>query len=113
MAAPGDVAMVRCGRVICWRLLWAAGLGLLSGFSRGNANPNDDFVIRPGQTWCVISSAIEGDTHVTVYAPEIANWDAHKVFVTKHWVDAEWVLPGPAVNRAGIEHPITTHVFRH
>jgi uncharacterized repeat protein (TIGR01451 family) len=81
--------------------------------TRGNANPNDDFVIRPGQTWCVISSAVEGDTHVTVYAPEIANWDAHKVFVTEHWVDAEWVLPRPAVNSVGTPHVITTNVFRH
>ena len=81
--------------------------------TRGNANPNDDFVIRPGQTWCVISSAVEGDTHVTVYAPEIANWDANKVVVTKHWVDAEWVLPQPAVNRAGTEHAFVTNVFRH
>ncbi|HLJ93980.1 MAG TPA: hypothetical protein VKU02_12400 [Gemmataceae bacterium] len=81
--------------------------------TRGNADPNDDFVIRPGQTWCVVSSAVEGDTHVTVYAPEIANWDLHKVFVTKHWVDAEWTLPPPAVNRAGTEHPVTSHIFRH
>jgi uncharacterized repeat protein (TIGR01451 family) len=81
--------------------------------TRGNANPNDDFVIRPGQTWCVISSAVEGDSHVTVYAPEIANWDSHKVFVTKHWVDAEWALPTPAANRAGTEHVFTTNVFRH
>ena len=35
--------------------------------TRGTADPNDDFVIRPGQSWCVISSAVEGDTHVTVY----------------------------------------------
>jgi uncharacterized repeat protein (TIGR01451 family) len=81
--------------------------------TRGNTDANDDFMIRPGQTWCVISSAVEGDTHVTVYAPEIANWDAHKIFVTKHWVDAEWVLPAPSVNRAGSEHVITTNVFRH
>jgi uncharacterized repeat protein (TIGR01451 family) len=81
--------------------------------TRGNANPNDDFVIRPGQTWCVISSAVEGDSHVTAYAPEIANWDAHKVFVTKHWVDAEWIIPAPSVNRAGTEHVVTTIVFRH
>jgi uncharacterized repeat protein (TIGR01451 family) len=81
--------------------------------TRGNANPNDDFVIRPGQSWCVITSAVEGDTHVTVYAPEIANWDAHKVFVTKHWVDAEWTLPLPAANRAGTEHVFVTNVFRH
>jgi uncharacterized repeat protein (TIGR01451 family) len=81
--------------------------------TRGNADPNDDFVIRPGQTWCVVTSAVEGDTHVTVYAPEIANWDAHKVFVTRHWLDAEWILPAPAVNRAGTEHVLTTNVFRH
>ena len=60
--------------------------------TRGNADPNDDFVIRPGQTWCVITSAVEGDTQITVYAPEIYDWDHHKVFATKHWVDAEWRL---------------------
>src|SRR3954470_19885749 len=81
--------------------------------SRGNDNPNDDFVIRPGQTWCVISSPVEGDTHVTVIAPEIANWDHHKVFVTKHWVDAGWVFPKPAINRTGAQHVFTTNVFRH
>jgi uncharacterized repeat protein (TIGR01451 family) len=81
--------------------------------TRGNANPNDDFVIRPGQSWCVISSAVEGDSHVTVYAPEIANWDTHKVFVTKHWVDAEWTLPPPAANRAGTDHVVSTHLFKH
>ena len=81
--------------------------------TRGNANPNDDFVIRPGQSWCVVSSAVEGDTHLTVYAPEIFDWDRHKVFVTTHWVDAEWLMPQPAVNRAGEQHVFTTNVFRH
>ena len=28
--------------------------------TRCNDNPNDDFVIRPGQTWCVITSAVVG-----------------------------------------------------
>jgi uncharacterized repeat protein (TIGR01451 family) len=82
-------------------------------FDRGNCDPNDDFVIRPGQTWCVITSAVEGDTHVTVYAPEIYDWDHHKVFVTKHWVDAEWRMPPPAVNRCGTEHVFTTQIYRH
>ncbi len=81
--------------------------------TRGTDNPNDDFVIRPGQTWCVISSAVEGDTYVTAYAPEIASWPAHKVVVTKHWVDAEWIMPQPAANRAGTEHTFVTNVFRH
>jgi uncharacterized repeat protein (TIGR01451 family) len=81
--------------------------------TRGNANPNDDFTIRPGQTWCVISSAVEGDTHVTAYAPEIVNWDNNRVVVTKHWVDAEWVLPPTGVGRAGGERTFVTNVFRH
>jgi uncharacterized repeat protein (TIGR01451 family) len=81
--------------------------------TRGNTNPNDDFTIRPGQTWCVISSAVEGDTYVTAYAPEISNWDHNRVVVTKHWVDAEWVLPPPGVARAGSERVFTTNVFRH
>jgi uncharacterized repeat protein (TIGR01451 family) len=81
--------------------------------TRGNKDPNDDFVIRPGQSWCVITSAVEGDTHVTVYAPEIADWSKHKVFVTNHWVDAEWALPPAASERSGAQHTFTTHVFRH
>src|SRR5262249_19597652 len=62
---------------------------------RGNENPNDDFVIRPGQTWCIIDSAVEGDTHVTVYAPEIHNWEKNKVYATIRWLDAFWQFPPP------------------
>jgi uncharacterized repeat protein (TIGR01451 family) len=81
--------------------------------SRNNGNANEDFAIHPGQTWCVITSALEGDSHVIAYAPEISNWDKHKVFVVKHWVDAEWVFPKPAVNRFGTTHVFTTKVYRH
>jgi uncharacterized repeat protein (TIGR01451 family) len=81
--------------------------------TRGNSDPNDDFVIRPGQSWCVVSAEAEGDTYVCVLAPEIYNWDARKVVVTRHWVDAEWQFPAAAVNRAGSEHLLTTNVFRH
>src|SRR5260370_19987647 len=63
--------------------------------TRGNVDPNDDFVVRPGQTWCVVSSAVEGDTHVTAYAPGIANWEKGRAFVTCRWVDASWASPPP------------------
>src|SRR4029077_11189994 len=60
--------------------------------TRGDNNPppglqgkENDFMIRPGQTWCVLSSAIEGDTHITVYAPGIANWEKNKVYTTIRW----------------------------
>jgi uncharacterized repeat protein (TIGR01451 family) len=81
--------------------------------SRGNANPNDDFVIRPGQSWCVISSPVEGDTHVTVCAPGIYDWDKRCVTVTCRWVDAAWKFPDPAVAEIGREVVLTTRVFRH
>jgi uncharacterized repeat protein (TIGR01451 family) len=80
--------------------------------TRGNADPADDFVVRPGQSWCVISAAVEGDTHVSVYCPEIYNWDHNKVVVTTHWVDVAWAFPRPAVARAGAENALTTSVLR-
>jgi uncharacterized repeat protein (TIGR01451 family) len=80
--------------------------------TRGNQNPADDFVIRPGQTWCVISSPVEGDTHVTVYAPGVANWERGRAFSTIKWVDANWELPSPAQARAGTEHTFTSKIFR-
>ncbi|HYT88088.1 MAG TPA: hypothetical protein VEL76_05165 [Gemmataceae bacterium] len=81
--------------------------------TRGNANPNDDFVIRPGQSWCVISAAAEGDTHVTVYAPGVHNWEKGRVVVTCRWVDAAWKFPDPAVAQSGTEQLLTTRIFRH
>jgi len=81
--------------------------------TRGNVNPGDDLVIRPGQTWCAISSAVEGDTYVTAYAPGIANWDKGRVFTTYHWVDAGWAFPPPASGPAGTQVAFTTRVFRH
>jgi uncharacterized repeat protein (TIGR01451 family) len=80
--------------------------------TRGTADPADDFVVRPGQTWCVITSAVEGDTYVTAYAPGVFNWQKSRVFTTYHWVDAAWEFPPPAQARAGSEHVFTTHVFR-
>lgn len=81
--------------------------------TRGNDDPSDDIHLKPGQTWCVITSAEEGDTHVTCYAPGIYNWEKHKIFAVKHWVDAEACFPPPAVNPVGQPHPLTTRVTRH
>lgn len=81
--------------------------------TRGTADPNDDFTVRPGQSWCVVSAAVEGDSYVTVYAPEIHDWNRHKVNVTCHWVDADWQFPAPVVARVGTQQPIVTSVFRH
>jgi len=81
--------------------------------TRGNDNQNDDFMIGPGQTWCIVSSPTEGDTHVTVYAPGITDWTKSKVYTTIRWVDAGWVFPPQAQVRTGAEHVLTTKIFRH
>jgi uncharacterized repeat protein (TIGR01451 family) len=80
--------------------------------SRGTADATDDICLKPGQTWCVITSPIEGDTHVTAYAPGIYSWDCHKAFAVKHWIDARWDLPVPAVNPVGTNHTFVTRLFR-
>jgi uncharacterized repeat protein (TIGR01451 family) len=76
-------------------------------------NAADDFTIRPGQTWCVITSAVEGDTQVTVYAPGIEDWNANRLVVSYHWIDAGYSLPTGAAARTGTQAVLTTNVFRH
>ena len=61
--------------------------------TRGNANKADDIMLRPGQTWCVVSSPVEGDTHVQVVAPGIHNWDKRMKTTIIRWVDAVWEFP--------------------
>jgi uncharacterized repeat protein (TIGR01451 family) len=79
--------------------------------TRGTGRPGDDFTILPGQSWCVVTSAVEGDTKVTVYAPEIQNWEKNRIVVSTRWVDALWQLPPPAVCRSGMAQVLSTEVF--
>jgi uncharacterized repeat protein (TIGR01451 family) len=78
----------------------------------GNDDPSDDITLTEGQTWAVITSPIEGDTHITVYAPGIYDWAKHKVFVVKHWYDVEWECPPPATNPTGTSHEFVTRVTK-
>ncbi|MBN2581521.1 MAG: DUF11 domain-containing protein [Planctomycetes bacterium] len=80
--------------------------------TRGNDDPSDDITIGKGQTWCVITSPVEGDTHMVAYAPAIFNWDKHKVFVIKHWNDAKWEFPADATNPIGTAHNLAVKVMR-
>jgi uncharacterized repeat protein (TIGR01451 family) len=80
--------------------------------TRGNDDPSDDIHLGVGQTWCVVTSPVEGTTHMIAYAPGIYDWDEHKVFVTKHWLDFDYQLPADATNRIGETHEMGTHVFQ-
>jgi len=80
--------------------------------TRGTEDPNDDFMLNPGQSWAVVSSAVEGDTYITVYAPGIHNWEKRRVVVNVRWADVAWEFPQAAQARGGTEHVFTTKVFK-
>ncbi len=81
--------------------------------TRGNSDPSDDIILKRGQTWCVITSPVEGTTHLTVYAPGIYDWDKHKIFARKIWSDVKWEITPPAVNLVGTTHDIVTRVSKY
>lgn len=81
--------------------------------TRGTPDPRDDFVIRPGQTWCVVRSAVEGETVLTAYVPAISDWSRNKVVVRNLWVNAACAFPEAAVLPAGTAHLLTSKVMRH
>src|SRR4051812_1955488 len=61
--------------------------------TRGNGNAADDLMVRPGQTYCVITAPVEGDTHITAYAPGVFDWDKRIAHTTIRWVDVHWEFP--------------------
>ncbi len=80
---------------------------------RGNDDPSDDITLQRGQTWIVITSPVEGTTHLIAYAPGIYDWSKHKVFAEKHWYDVKWDFPPAATNRVGTPHKLVTKVAKY
>jgi hypothetical protein len=79
---------------------------------RGTPDPNDDVQILKGDAWITVTSATEGTSHVTAYTPAISDWNLRRASATIYWVDAQWILPPPAVVEAGRPHVLTTTVMR-
>jgi uncharacterized repeat protein (TIGR01451 family) len=73
---------------------------------------DESFMVRPGQSWCTISAAAVGDSHVFIYCPEIKDGHQNKVIVTAHWINEAWTFPKPIVARAGNEVSLATSVNR-
>ena len=78
--------------------------------TRGNDDPGDDVIIAPGQTFCVLSSAVPGETVVTAYAPVVYNWQLGRVVVKVLWGEGRFNVPAPAVVRYGGETTLTTTI---
>lgn len=80
--------------------------------TRGTVTPTDDVLIRPGQAWVSVTSAVEGTSLVNVHVPCVYGWDRRIQTATIHWVDAQWTLPAPAIVPAGSRHKLVTTVTR-
>jgi uncharacterized repeat protein (TIGR01451 family) len=79
---------------------------------RGTPVTYDDVEIQPGQAWVTLSSPVEGNSYLTVYAPGVAEWDRRQQTAVVHWVDAQWNFPPPSVNPVGTAHQFVTSVSR-
>jgi Domain of unknown function DUF11 len=72
----------------------------------------DEFTIRPGQTWCLVTSAVEGETTVIAYCPAINDWEKSRVYAKLNWVDGNLLFPAPVTARAGGDYTLNTTMTR-
>lgn len=79
---------------------------------RGTPDPNDDVQIRRGDAYVTVSSAVEGTSYVTAYAPNVPNWAGRTASATIYWIDAQWAFPPPVTLAPGQSHTLTTTVTR-
>lgn len=78
---------------------------------RGTPETADDVQLEAGQAWISLTSASEGTSQVTFFAPEVPSWQRRQQTALIHWVDAKWTFPPPSFNGgSGID--ITTLVNR-
>jgi uncharacterized repeat protein (TIGR01451 family) len=68
--------------------------------------------VLPGQGWISVGSPIEGDSVVTVAAPEVVVPAGRAQSAVIHWIDARFSFPPPAISPAGSRHVLCTTVLR-
>ena len=73
-----------------------------------SGSPAEVIVLEPGQTYCIISSSLEGESRVLARTPK----NALPAILPLRWVDAEWLLPPTLADRGGTQQTLTTSVFR-
>ncbi len=78
--------------------------------TRGTQKTSDDITVKKGQSWVSVTSPTPGTSYITVLAPDANNWDQRRKTAKIHWIDAQWILPGPQQARAGQPITLTTTV---
>jgi len=79
---------------------------------RGTPGTTDNVNLLRGQTWISVNSMREGTTHVTAFAPSMADWSRRTDVGIIHWVDAQWVVPRLPISPVGETRMLTTTVLR-
>jgi hypothetical protein len=72
----------------------------------------EEFRVQPGQSWCVITSPVDGESLVTVTAPEVPDKTARQVTLTKRWTEADWRFPAASVCPTGSRPTLVTQILR-
>lgn len=81
--------------------------------TRGTSTTSDDTTIAPGQSWCVVSSAVPGETVVTAYAPGVFDWEKGRVNVRLTWGDpSSFDFPPPISTRFGGQASLNTTILK-
>ncbi len=73
-------------------------------------DPNDDVQIQRGESWITLTSAAEGTSIITAYAPAFSEFN--QAAATIYWVDAQWIFPASTIVNMGRPHTLTTTVLR-
>ncbi|HTQ39578.1 MAG TPA: hypothetical protein VMJ32_11145 [Pirellulales bacterium] len=92
---------------------WSETLPINVILTRGTPQINDDMVMPRGYAWVTVTSAREGTSYVTAYAPDVYSWEVRQKSATIRWIDAEWTFPEPACVPMGEHALLTTCVRRH
>jgi hypothetical protein len=72
----------------------------------------EEFRVQPGQSWCIVTSSAEGDSQITVTAPEIPEKAARAVAVSKHWTEGDWRFPAASACPTGSRPILVTQILR-
>ena len=80
--------------------------------TRDTETASDDVSLPAGEAWLTLTSAQEGTSRVTAYAPDMQDIGPRQRIATIHWVDSSWSFPAPVTIRAGQPLTLATTVIR-
>jgi uncharacterized repeat protein (TIGR01451 family) len=80
--------------------------------TRGTVQTTDDVFVQEGQGWVGVTSPVEGDTYITLMAPDLDGWEQRTRTAIVHWIDGQWSFPASIVTQGIQPQTLTTTVTR-